>query len=64
VLDLETKREVALAETRSVDDQVEWLDDDRILYGLIQDVWVVRADGSGVPRIYIPNALSPAVVRS
>ena len=27
-------------------------------------VWVVRADGSEVPRIYIPNALSPAVVRS
>jgi dipeptidyl aminopeptidase/acylaminoacyl peptidase len=64
VLDLETKREVALAETRSVDDQVEWLDDDRILYGLIKDVWVVPADGSGRPRVYIPNALSPAVVRS
>jgi hypothetical protein len=64
VLDLETKREVALAETRSVDDQVEWLDDDRILYGLIKDVWVVPADGGGRPRIYIPNALSPAVVRS
>jgi dipeptidyl aminopeptidase/acylaminoacyl peptidase len=64
VLDLETKREVALAETRSVDDQVEWLDNDRILYGLIKDVWVVPADGSGRPRVYIPNALSPAVVRS
>jgi hypothetical protein len=64
VLDLATKRETALAETRSVDDQVEWLDDKRILYGLIKDVWVVRADGRGRPRIYVPDALSPAVVRA
>ena len=49
VLDLATGRETPLAETRSVDDQVEWLDDDRILYGLISDVWVVRADGRGQP---------------
>jgi len=64
VLDLATGRETPLAETRSVDDQVEWLDDDRILYGLIKDVWVVRADGRGKPRIYLRDALSPAVVRS
>jgi hypothetical protein len=64
VLDLATKRETVLAETRSVDDQVEWLDDQRIIYGLIKDIWVVRADGRGRPRIYIPDALSPAVVRS
>jgi hypothetical protein len=64
VLDLATGRETPLAETRSVDDQVEWLDDNRILYGLIKDVWVVRADGRGKPRIYVRDALSPAVVRS
>ena len=64
VLELATGREIPLAETRSVDDQVEWLDDERILYGLVQDVWVVRADGGGRPRVYIRNALSPAVVRS
>jgi hypothetical protein len=64
VLDLRTKRETALAETRSVDDQVEWLDDGRILYGLIGDLWVVRADGSGRPRIFLPDALSPAIVRT
>jgi hypothetical protein len=64
VLELATGRETPLAETRSVDDQVEWLDDDRILYGLIKDVWVVRADGRGKPRIYVRDALSPAVVRS
>jgi hypothetical protein len=64
VLDLASGRETALAETRSVDDQVEWLDDGRILYGLRGDIWVVRADGRGRPRIFIPNALSPAVVRA
>ena len=64
VLDLASGRETALAETRSVDDQVEWLDDERIMYGLAGDIWVVPADGGGKPRVYIPDALSPAVVRS
>jgi hypothetical protein len=64
VLDLASGRETPLSETRSVDDQVEWLDDNRILYGLTKDVWVVRADGRGQPRIYVHDALSPAVVRS
>ena len=63
VLDLATGRETPLSETRNVDDQVEWLDDNRILYGLIKDVWVVPADGGGQPRIYVHDALSPAVVR-
>ena len=53
-----------LAETRSVDDQVEWLDDGRILYALRDDLWVVQADGRGQPRVYREHALSPAVVRS
>lgn len=64
VLDLATGRVTPLAETRNVDDQVEWLDDDRILYGLIKDVWVVRADGRGQPQMFVRDALSPAVVRS
>jgi hypothetical protein len=33
-LDLAKKSNTLLAETRSVGDQVEWLDDDRLLYGL------------------------------
>jgi WD40 repeat protein len=64
VLDLATMRETPLADQRSVDDQVEWLDDDRVLYGLLGDIWLVRADGGGEPSIFIPDALSPAVVRS
>lgn len=63
VLDLATMRETALAETRSVDDQVEWLDDDGVLYGLEETVWTMPADGSGTPRPYAEDADSPTVVR-
>ena len=70
VLDLASGRETELAETRSVDDQVEWLDDGRVVYGLPgegseaaqSNVWVVAADGTGAPSLLIPNAWSPAVV--
>jgi hypothetical protein len=69
VRDLRTGVAPALAEQRSVDDQVEWLDDDQVLYGLPRegtaetDVWAVPADGTGQPRLLVPNAWSPAVVR-
>ena len=63
VLDLKTMHETPLAETRSVDDQGEWLDDGHVLYGLDGAVWEVPADGSGQPRRYIARAGSPAVVR-
>jgi hypothetical protein len=71
VMDLKTGQESLLSETRTVDDQVEWLDDNRLLYGLSRpgseattsDVWVVPADGTGSPVVLIPEASSPAVVR-
>jgi hypothetical protein len=63
VLDLDTMRETPLAETRSVDDQAEWLDDERVAYGVDRDVFVVPADGSGEPRRLIRSATSPAAVR-
>ena len=70
VLDLETLEETALAESRSVDDQVEWLDDEHILYGLPQEtgsptahVWVLPADGSGEPELFLGEASSPTVLR-
>lgn len=72
VHDLRTGTETVLAETHSVDDQVEWLDDRTVIYGLPRttagtassDVWQVPADGTGTPRILIPDAWSPAVVRA
>jgi len=68
---LATGRVTLLAETRSVDDQVEWLDDTHVLYGLartgseaaIYDVWSVPSDGTGQPALLIPEAWSPAIVR-
>jgi hypothetical protein len=71
VYDLATGKETVLAEKRSVDDQVEWLDDSHILYGMPRsdasgggdDIWVVPADGTGSPKVFVHNAWSPAVVR-
>lgn len=69
-LDLETMDETPLAETRSVDDQVEWLDDHRVLYALPEEqpsaatnVWVAPADGSADPQLLIRGAASPTVAR-
>jgi hypothetical protein len=70
VLDLETMTERMIeAETRRVDDQVEWLDSKHILYAVpggttsLSDVWVAPVDGSAPARIFLPNAESPVVVR-
>jgi Tol biopolymer transport system component len=70
VLDLRTREVRELAETRSVDDQVEWLDDGHVLYALpaaaagtaAMHVWAVAADGSGQPRLVMPDADSPVAL--
>lgn len=63
VLDLRSGAVTPLAEVRNIDDQVEWLDDNRILYAFENDIWVTPADGAGAPAVFLPNAFSPAVVR-
>lgn len=70
VLDVATGVETPLAETRSIDDQAEWLDDTHVLYGLQRpgtgeaDVWVADVTAPGEkPRVLVPDAWSPAVVR-
>lgn len=69
VLQLDTMQEsVVTTETRSVDDQVEWLDNDRVIYHLsggdhAADLWTVRVDSSTKPELLVPAAYSPAVVR-
>jgi WD40-like Beta Propeller Repeat len=72
VLDLATLTESAVAETRFIDEQVEWLDDTQILYTqadrdgvspAITDVWAVPADGSGKPALFLREAASPTVLR-
>jgi len=73
VLALDTGRETALtAETRSVDDQVEWLDDRTLLYARPDDatpadagdaVWALAADNGAPPRRLLRHASSPAAMR-
>lgn len=63
VVDIASGAEIALAERRSIDDQVEWLDDARVLYSDGVDTWVVQADGAGAPQRFLSHAQSPAVVR-
>ena len=64
VLDLATMTETPLAELRSIDDQVEWLDDRHVLYGESSTVWVMAADGTGQPRKFLSQASSPTVLRA
>jgi hypothetical protein len=69
VLALDTMTETIISrETRSIDDQVEWLDNDRVVYHLTgestaADLWAVRVDGTAAPERVRAGAYSPAVVR-
>ncbi|AHH95264.1 PD40 domain-containing protein [Kutzneria viridogrisea] len=67
VLDLATNAVTPLAEARSIDDQAAWLDAHTVGYGLPRgtgnsDVWSVPSDGTGQPRLLIPDAESPAAL--
>jgi len=64
-----------LGETRPVDDQVEWLDEDTILYGMHAedwtgdavdpefDTWRIDIAPGSRPELFAPQGDSPAVVR-
>jgi hypothetical protein len=64
VLDLASGTDVELGETASIDDQVAWLDDRRVVYGKGDDTWMANADGSGAPVEWLHGGVSPAIVRS
>jgi hypothetical protein len=68
VLDLATMSETVLeTETRSVDDQVDWLDDEHVVYHLPKsggaDIWALRTNHPEEPRLLIAGGYSPSVVR-
>jgi hypothetical protein len=63
VLDLKTGRETALPGTRSVDDQIAWMDDKTLAYGVDEEVVQVPADGSASPRVLLTAATNPNRVR-
>lgn len=56
-------------ESRSVDDQIVWRDDQTLLYGMPNaspgdsDVWALDAEGNSPPRLFIAHAWSPSVVK-
>ena len=70
LLDLQTMLEKPLwNESRSVDDQVEWLDDTHIMYHLTgastaADIWSAAIDGETPPSLVLAAAYSPAVLRT
>ena len=71
VQDLSTGERTVLENgPRGVDDQVEWLDDDTLVYGMprtdepgVTDVWSVDAAAQAEPELLIEQAWSPTVVR-
>jgi hypothetical protein len=72
VLDLASMKDTPLRETRSVDDQLQWLDNGRVLYAVSEnpdgssastDVWLARVDGTAAPELFLAKAYSPAVAR-
>jgi hypothetical protein len=64
VLDLATLEDHALAEERSIDDQVEWLDNDTLAYSDGRNVYTVPANGSGEPQLLVADATSPVRLES
>ncbi len=69
-IDVATGARRDLGETRSVDDQVEWLDNRRIAYGMASDggtdaqpaldIWVLDVAPGSQPELLVPFADSPA----
>ena len=55
MLDVATLEDHAVAEKRSIDDQVEWLDDSTLAYSDGVNVYTVPADGGGAPRAAGPG---------
>jgi hypothetical protein len=68
VLDVATLKDHALPETRTVDDQIEWLDNSTVVYSIdtgigAPSLYATAADGTGAPRLFITDADSPSVSR-
>ena len=70
-VDVATGARRDLGETRSVDDQVEWADDNNILYGManldegtdsqpVFDIYALNVAPGSQPRLVVPFAESPA----
>jgi hypothetical protein len=68
VLDVSTLKDHPLPETRTVDDQIEWLDNSTVAYSIdtgigAPSIYAAAADGTSAPRLLIADADSPSVSR-
>lgn len=68
LFDLQSGTERALShETRSVDDQVDWLDGEHLIYQVVDpgsaSVWSIETSGTASPRLLVEHASSPSVIR-
>jgi hypothetical protein len=68
VLDVTTLKDHPLTEARTVDDQIEWLDNSTVAYSVdtgigAPSIYAAPADGTGIPRLLIADADSPSVSR-
>jgi len=59
VLDVKTLADHPVAENRSIDDQVEWLDSTTLAYSDGTNVYTVPADDSGESQLLVKDATSP-----
>ncbi len=68
VLDVSTLKDHPLTETRTVDDQIEWLDNSTVAYAVdtgigAPSIYSAPADGTGTPALLVADADSPSVSR-
>jgi len=71
ILDLRTMQDTPVGgESRSIDDQIEWLDEGHVLYGASRDapssgsdVWMAPAGGTDAPRVFLTDAESAGLAR-
>lgn len=72
-IDVASGDTVVLPESRMVEDQVEWLDDDTIIYAMphagqtggpqpAMDLWALDLAPGATPRLFLPYASSPGVI--
>lgn len=71
ILDLKTQKEIILPLEPGFDDQVEWLDSQTLLFGMLRtesvgdsDVYSIKATTNAQPQLFIKDAWSPSVVRT
>ena len=68
VLDVATLQDRPLPEARTIDDQIEWVDNSTVVYAVdtgigAPSLYATAADGTGTPRLFIADADSPSVSR-